>query len=249
MDLKTLTKQNSNSNSKSITGILSLPNELLLLVAENLKNTKDLYAFIRTKRCLARTLIPSLHRLACQTDKYSRTALFWAAASQDRILVELILEKSLFLQGRWYANNLYPCWARDSRRSTTNTASFILTQGANLVICEPSAPYSATSDGLNWASEVNHQVLFMFLMQRSINGRIVLSLAGLTLFCFFNCLFFEAFSFSLPHLILKILQAILKALLTITEFLSGSCSSNSLNLLCLWGSLFLCVVGIRILKL
>lgn len=214
-------KTTGKPDPKTPVNFLELPNEIILPVAEKLGGTNELYSLVRTNRQLSRLLVPSLRRLACKTDKSSRAALFWAAASQDEILVQLLLEKSATLKACWYANNLWSFWARDSRRSTSNTVTFILNQGANLVICEPGAPYSSIGGGLNWASatEVNHQALFMFLMQKSINGRIVLSLAGLAGFSFVNYLCFEIFGISLFCLIFSILYLVLKASPTIFDFL------------------------------
>ena len=68
--------------------LLSFPNELLLLVAEDL-NPKDLKRFLETNSNLAALFTPLLHKHAL----HDKTVLLWAAANGQDPLVKLLLEK------------------------------------------------------------------------------------------------------------------------------------------------------------
>lgn len=73
--------------------LLSFPNELLLLVAENLiERPKHVNSLLQSSRRLASLLTPLLHSLAVQ-DKDGWTALQWAAQRGHESLAELVLSK------------------------------------------------------------------------------------------------------------------------------------------------------------
>ena len=72
-------------------GILSLPNELLLIIAQDLR-LKDLYHFLSTCHHLSSLLTPRLHKLALQ-GVGALTALQWAARYGHVSLAELVLSK------------------------------------------------------------------------------------------------------------------------------------------------------------
>lgn len=209
--------------------LLSLPNEILLQIAEEIDDPKYIYSLIRTNRRLARLLTSALWQLACRSEKFSRAALFWASASQNEALVTILLEKNLTLKSSRYANNLRAPWARDSRKSKSNTVTFILNQGANLAIYEHGCFYSATGDGSSWASGVNHQKLLSLLMRERTKGRIVIFLAMLTVLLFLNSVCLEMFNFSLIHLMFSALWMTLKMILLIVGFLSRLTKTNSVN--------------------
>ena len=72
-------------------GILSLPNELLLLIADDLL-VRDLSHLFSTCRRLASLLTPRFHKLALE-DVGSLTALQWAARNGHASLAELVLSE------------------------------------------------------------------------------------------------------------------------------------------------------------
>ena len=71
--------------------ILDLPNELLLLIADDLL-VKDLYRFLSTCHRLSSLLTPYFHKLALQ-EVGSLTALQWAAMHGHASLADLVLSK------------------------------------------------------------------------------------------------------------------------------------------------------------
>lgn len=83
----------SSSSSSSLANVplFTLPNEITLLVAQNL-SPKSLSSFIQTHRYLACLLTPLLHKFAFQS-KYGETALWFAATTGQGELVRGILEK------------------------------------------------------------------------------------------------------------------------------------------------------------
>lgn len=73
--------------------LLTVPNELLLIIAENLiKRPKHVNSLLLSNRRLASLLTPLLHSLAIQ-DKDGWTALQWAAQRGHEALAELVLSK------------------------------------------------------------------------------------------------------------------------------------------------------------
>lgn len=86
------------SYSPDVMSLLCFPNELLLIVAENL-DTKDLNSLLKTCRHLAALLTPLLRKIAFQ-DKDGTTALHWAAAKGHGPLVTLLLENGAAIDGQ-----------------------------------------------------------------------------------------------------------------------------------------------------
>lgn len=85
-------------DAKSIPSLLSFPNELILLVAENL-DLKNLNSLIQTSRRLASLLTPNLHHLAVQDSDagwwFPFPVLHWAALKGYEGLARILLEKGL----------------------------------------------------------------------------------------------------------------------------------------------------------
>lgn len=73
--------------------LLSLPNELLFLIAKNLF-VPDLNSFLQTNRHLSVMLTPLLHQLAA-ADLDGCPALLWALGTAHEQLVRLLLEKGV----------------------------------------------------------------------------------------------------------------------------------------------------------
>lgn len=78
-------------NPPKIMPLLDFPNELILLIAENLPDVKSLSALILTNRRLASLLTPHLH-LRANEDKNGIPALLWAAWRGHESLVRLLLD-------------------------------------------------------------------------------------------------------------------------------------------------------------
>lgn len=78
----------------TIMPLLDFPNELLLMVAENLPDVKSLSALILTNRRLASLLTPLLHSRATE-DKDGIPALLWAAWRGHEPLVRLLLDQGV----------------------------------------------------------------------------------------------------------------------------------------------------------
>lgn len=74
--------------------LLGLPNELLLLVAENLKQLKNMSSFLRANRRLASLLTPLLHRCAME-DVGPLSALQWAVWKGHETLARILLDKGV----------------------------------------------------------------------------------------------------------------------------------------------------------
>lgn len=70
--------------------LLSLPNELLLIIAENLRFAKDALSLLLTNRFLASLLTPHLHHRATQPHS-GLNALQWAASRGHKELIKLLV--------------------------------------------------------------------------------------------------------------------------------------------------------------
>ncbi|KAG0136754.1 ankyrin repeat-containing domain protein [Tuber indicum] len=71
--------------------LLSLPNELLLLVGESLEDVWDVNSFVRVNHRLHSLLTPHLHTLALRPHKCPVLPLCWAAWKDHAPLVDLLL--------------------------------------------------------------------------------------------------------------------------------------------------------------
>ncbi|KAL0639857.1 hypothetical protein Q9L58_001174 [Maublancomyces gigas] len=74
--------------------LLSLPNELLLRVLSALTSTGDVYALLRTNRRLSILAVPRLRHSMLTNPGYTALAIFWAAASGNKVLLGDVLENN-----------------------------------------------------------------------------------------------------------------------------------------------------------
>ncbi|KAG0130927.1 ankyrin repeat-containing domain protein [Tuber indicum] len=108
--------------------LLSFPNELLLLVAEDL-NTKDLKRFLETNSDLATLFTPLLHKHALRDN----TVLLWAAARGQDTLVKLLLEKGTDVNLQ--AGNLLRTPLHEAcQNEHESTVNLLLSAGADVSI-------------------------------------------------------------------------------------------------------------------
>lgn len=75
--------------------LLGLPNEILLVIAENLRTTKDTSSLLLTNRRLSSLLTPHLHDLATH-EKMGLNALAWATMKGHKELMKLLVLRKGF---------------------------------------------------------------------------------------------------------------------------------------------------------
>lgn len=149
--------------------ILSIPPELVLLIVENLEQPKDVYAFLRTDRTFVYLLKPVLLKFAT-TWPYVDAALYWAAASGNEALVQLVMDKGprIFVCiDRQYGE---PCKFHKRVANIPDPlaprgngfVAAVLQQGANLVAGRYN---SFQTSALNWAIRHGHEPLLKLLLQ------------------------------------------------------------------------------------
>lgn len=141
--------------------LLSLPNELLLQIAEGLDSVKATYAFFLTNRRLASLLTPVLLDYAIHEDRHCVTALYLAATNADVKMIRLLLEKG---------TNIRITDDDEIRRSVTDDnvdklLKLLLEQGAHSIIQD--RPCGGTA--LHWAADYGHEGVTRLLLERGMN--------------------------------------------------------------------------------
>ncbi|KAI5846366.1 ankyrin repeat-containing domain protein [Morchella snyderi] len=178
--------------------LLSLPNELLLLIVESLTSARDLCCLVFTNRRFCHLFAPSLLRYAIQKE-HAMTALFYAAAVGNRPLIRLILESGPPLMvlghirdriGDFGIRVIYSA----PMRCADEAVDRILSIGPGIQLtrlwegrASPSAPLPALTHGtfhgtfpaLHWGVLQGHYRLVRMLLARpgvDVNARIHISL-------------------------------------------------------------------------
>lgn len=129
----------STTTTSTSVQILSLPNELLLIVAENFDHPSDVSSLTRTSRRLTLLLTPLLHKLALQ-DKHGASAIHWAATRGYEPLVRLALQSGVEVDGKDWMGRTPLHQAMESCHEAT--IGLLLAKGASvaardLIGCTP----------------------------------------------------------------------------------------------------------------
>lgn len=143
--------------------LLSIPNELLLLIAQYL-NPKDLNSFIQTNRHLSFLLANMLHRLAVQ-DKIGLAALLWAASKGHEPLVRLVLEQGARVDER--DGEGHTALHRAASEGHENIVRLLLEKGADL--------YARTNDEstvLHWAVSSRSDTVARLVLMSGLRAEI-----------------------------------------------------------------------------
>jgi len=145
-------------------GLLNFPDELLLLVAENLHDARDLSSFLKTNIRLAFALSPLLCKLAAAPE-YATTALYYAAANGDADMVQSILEKGATVELAGYKNaNLDgEKTGDDEEKCSKDMVDFVVKKGADLVL---DSNGSGEFRAINWAAWTGNVAMTKFLVSR-----------------------------------------------------------------------------------
>lgn len=146
--------------------LLSLPNELLLHIAEPLR-PKDLNSFLRTNTRFAFLLTPRLHNLAIQ-DKDSLTALQWAALNGHEPLVRMVLEKGADI------NHLFPKDQGRFQMTALQLAAQLKNESMIELLLENGADVSTRIPGhptaLHWAVKTNSEAIVRALLRHGADS-------------------------------------------------------------------------------
>lgn len=144
--------------------LLSLPNELLLPIAESLKHAHDVNSLLLTNRRLAILLTPLLNEYALEP-KYSMTALFWAAANGSEPMTRLILEQganiivSAPITTKGETTDLH----QSPARCPDAVVKHVMQQGVNLVLQDT---YGANWIPFHWAARNTNLAMIKLLVAR-----------------------------------------------------------------------------------
>ena len=80
-------------SSHQVFPLLSLPNELIIAVAQQLTEITDLHSFLLTNRRLS-TLLPTTLYMHAANSTLSLVALYWAISTDNKPMTALLLQKS-----------------------------------------------------------------------------------------------------------------------------------------------------------
>ncbi|KAG0125660.1 ankyrin repeat-containing domain protein [Tuber indicum] len=141
-------------------GLLYFPDELLLLVAENLEDARDLSSLLRTNTRLAFTLSPLLCKLAA-APKYATKAIYYAAANRDADMVRYILEKGATIG---LANLDGEKIGDEEKMCSKDIVDFVVKKGANLVL--NNNDNNGDFRAINWAAWNRKLAMTKFLVSR-----------------------------------------------------------------------------------
>ncbi|PUU78522.1 hypothetical protein B9Z19DRAFT_66469 [Tuber borchii] len=152
-------------------GLLNFPDELLLLVAENLQDAHDLSSLLKTNTRLAFTLSSLLCKLAAAPE-YATTALYYAAANGDADMVQNILEKGATVELAGYKDvNLDGEKTGDEgEKCSKDMVDFVVKKGADLVL-DTGTNGSGEFRAINWAAWTGNVAMTKFLVSRGAGYR------------------------------------------------------------------------------
>lgn len=126
--------------------LLTVPNELLLIIAENLtKRPKHVNSLLLSNRRLAFLLTPLLHSLAVQ-NKDGWAALQWAAQRGHKTLAKLVLSKGADVNAtdNFFGQSAFYLAVKSQR---VGFIGILLTNGANM-----DSDQESRRTALNWAA-------------------------------------------------------------------------------------------------
>lgn len=140
--------------------LLSLPNELLLLVAESLTTTKDVNALVCTNRRLWLLLTSYLNTLALE-DKDGIAPLHWAVVRHHEHLVTLLLRLGVAVDVREDVESGTPLhWG--AKHGHEKMVRLLLLNGADIVVCNL---FKETP--LHWAAAFGKLEMVELLLQEA----------------------------------------------------------------------------------
>lgn len=135
--------------------LLSLPDELLLCLSENLESEKDIYAFAQASQRLYCVLNSLMYRYNIQNSKGS--ALLWASRRGQETTVWKFLGADVDMQGRTYGSALRAA----SFEGHEAIVRLLLEKGADV-----NAQGGNFDNALQAASYRGHEAIVMLLLKK-----------------------------------------------------------------------------------
>lgn len=112
--------------------LLRIPNELILLIGQELRDPSDLSSLCTTNHRLYSLLTPLLYTLATGL-RYKTVALHWGAATGNEALVRTLLEAGAGIIVRDPSEDMKVVYAASSQ-CTEDAVQTVLRRGANLIV-------------------------------------------------------------------------------------------------------------------
>lgn len=146
--------------------LLTLANELLLLVVKHLRNLEDFHSLTLTNRRLSALVAPSLHKYAAGDDKYALVALVYANVAGNEAMVRAFLNKRLYI-----VNGETPISNRDTSGSSDALVKQMLSQGANFIVIELAYRWQFFfgAPALCWAAKRGNKKLLLMLLEKGVD--------------------------------------------------------------------------------
>lgn len=145
--------------------LLSLPNELLILVAESLTTTKDVNTLVRANRRLWSLLTARLHVLALER-KDGEMSLHWAVINRHESLVLLLLRLGVTVDVREDVESGAPIhWG--AKYGHENMVRLLLSNGADIA-----ARNNFNETPLHWAAAFGNIEVVRLLLGEAKTRRV-----------------------------------------------------------------------------
>lgn len=144
--------------------LLSLPNELLLQIAEDFELAGDLFSLVCVNRRLSLLLTPLLYEFATEDGyegKYAVVAFYWAAATGNRKLIQHVLEKGPDIMVIGMVNG-WETIRYDPEKFNQSIVEFVVVCGPNLILKESLDGFEYPA--LHWAMMERRGNMVRFLL-------------------------------------------------------------------------------------
>lgn len=143
--------------------LLTLSNELLLLVAEEIGDARHLYHFLRVNRRLAELLSQTLHRAAARSE-YSVIALTCATVTRNETMLRVLLENGARMTVKADPMTVIH---EGPAKCEEGALRQVLERGANIIIQKRGTKYCKTKErsALQWVAKIGHAGMARVLLE------------------------------------------------------------------------------------
>lgn len=143
--------------------LLTLSNELLLLIAKDINDAIHLYSFLRANRRLAELLRETLYRAVAQSE-HSIIALTCATVTRNETMLRVLLENGTRMTVKADAMTIIH---KGPAKCEDEALRQVIEKGANIIIRKRGTAYRRPKEGpaLQWVAKVGHAGMARVLLE------------------------------------------------------------------------------------